>query len=115
MEIPFALIKSIPYEHAYWRKANQIHAWFVNNIQNGKDDCGTYEVTGEQLLELVNLCKKILKKRTQEFSENTLPTQAGFFFGSYGYDDYYYQDIENTIEQLKDIKPTDMFTYHSSW
>ena len=25
---------------AYWRKANQIHAWFVDNVQQGNDDCG---------------------------------------------------------------------------
>ena len=26
-------------EAAYWRKANQIHNWFVENIQDGEDDC----------------------------------------------------------------------------
>ena len=25
---------------AYWRKANQIHNWFVTNIQGGNDNCG---------------------------------------------------------------------------
>ena len=33
----------------YWRKANQIHKWFVDNIQAGKDDCGYYPVTSENL------------------------------------------------------------------
>ena len=28
-------------EVGYWRKANAIHGWFVRNVQNGKDDCGT--------------------------------------------------------------------------
>ena len=23
----------------YWRKANQIHKWFVDNCQNGRDEC----------------------------------------------------------------------------
>ena len=25
----------------YWRKANAIHDWFVKNIQDGKDNCGS--------------------------------------------------------------------------
>ena len=24
---------------AYWRKANQIHGWFVKNVQDDEDDC----------------------------------------------------------------------------
>ena len=36
-------------EVGYWRKANAIHNWFVNNIQNGKDDCRRYEVSKENL------------------------------------------------------------------
>ena len=26
-------------EAGYWRKANQIHGWFVNKCQDGVDDC----------------------------------------------------------------------------
>jgi hypothetical protein len=32
-------------ELAYWRKANQIHNWFVKNVQNGQDNCMPYEVS----------------------------------------------------------------------
>lgn len=48
-------------EVAYWRKANAIHNWFVCNVQNGNDDCGTYEVKKEQLEKLLDTCKKVLK------------------------------------------------------
>lgn len=34
---------------AYWRKANQVHRWFVKNIQADNDDCGTYYVAVEDL------------------------------------------------------------------
>ena len=44
-------------EIIYWRKANAIHKWFVENVQEGVDDCGEYEVTVEQLTELRDLCK----------------------------------------------------------
>nr|DAP07744.1 MAG TPA: hypothetical protein [Caudoviricetes sp.] len=42
-------------------KANQIHAWFVNNIQNGIDDNSYYFVTEDDFLELKEICEKVLK------------------------------------------------------
>lgn len=42
-----------------WRKANAIHAWFVKNVQDGKDDCKEYYVSTEQLRELRDLCVKV--------------------------------------------------------
>ncbi len=46
----------------YWRKANHIHMWFVNNVQSGEDDCNQYAVTKENLQELANICKEIIDK-----------------------------------------------------
>lgn len=46
----------------YWRKANQIHNWFVNNVQNGYDDCEYYEATKLQLEELLEICKMVVLK-----------------------------------------------------
>src|SRR4051812_26127579 len=48
-------------EVMYWRKANHIHKWFVDNVQNGVDDCGTYHVPREKLLDLFNRCVSIMK------------------------------------------------------
>jgi hypothetical protein len=45
----------------YWRKANQIHSWFVDNVQDGVDDCEYHhEVTKEILEQLLEICKKVL-------------------------------------------------------
>lgn len=41
-------------------KANQIHAWFVNNIQNGVDNNSYYFVTEDDFLELKKFVKKYL-------------------------------------------------------
>jgi len=65
-EITTALY-NLPYEEweksrseiMYWRKANQIHNWFVTNIQNEVDDCGNYEVTKEALETLLEQCKLV--------------------------------------------------------
>lgn len=113
--IPIQLkkVRFILEEQAYWRKANQIHKWFVDNVQKGVDDCGIYLVSGEQLLKLVELCKRVLADHS--LADSLLPSQDGFFFGSTEYDEYYFEDLENTIEQLSDIEPEECYEYHSSW
>jgi hypothetical protein len=106
---------------AYWRKANQIHKWFVENAQNGVDDCTEFVVTDDQLDELYDLCKLVLLKN--QHPSNILPSHSGFFFGRTDYDEWYFQDIESTIEQIDQIrtlqkrsifKQMDIY-YHSSW
>lgn len=47
-------------EVGYWRKANQIHNWFVENAQEGVDDCGYYPVSKETLQDLHDVCKDII-------------------------------------------------------
>jgi len=44
-----------------------------------------------------------------------LPPSEGFFFGSSDIDDYYWQDLEYTVEQLKDIDKEEYFTYIASY
>lgn len=103
---------------AYWRKANAIHQWFVDNIQDGTDDCGEYGVTREKLEELLDLCKKIIAD--PKSGKTLMPTASGFFFGSTDYDDYYLQELRYTEERIEKIlKDTALtrcdFYYQSSW
>jgi hypothetical protein len=105
---------------AYWRKANHIHKWFVDNVQEGVDNCGEYYVSRDTLEELVVTCEDVLKDHSK--AEELLPTESGFFFGSTEYDEYYYNDIKNTIKMLKPLldsnntKTQDLsFYYGSSW
>src|SRR5215217_4911529 len=48
-------------ELAAWRKANQIHQWFVEHVQDGNDDCKDYYVSHEQLTKLRDLCREVLE------------------------------------------------------
>ena len=55
-----------------------------------------------------------------EIAQSLLPTCSGFFFGSEGYDQYYMEDIDDTIKQLTDILHETDFEkeivfYHASW
>jgi hypothetical protein len=93
---------------AYWRKANQIHDWFVQNVQDGIDECQRSYVSYENLVELQEVCENALNLRNtisdpQELVEQLgelLPTSQGFFFGSSEYDSYYWEDIQKTAEFL---------------
>lgn len=106
---------------AYWRKANQIHNWFVNNVQGGEDDCKTYFVSREKLLELENLCRRVAESGEPEVAAKLLPTASGFFFGGTDYDEYYFQDVDWTAKRLAELAslPEGMngfdFYYSSSW
>lgn len=102
-------------EVGYWRKANQIHKWFVDNIQRGTDNCAMYCVDKQDLEKLKSLCEEVLEN--PEKAHELLPTQEGFFFGTYEYDEWYFYDIKNTIEICKWCldKEFDWFYYQSSW
>lgn len=111
--------KMIMQQVANWRKANAIHEWFVENIQDGEDDCRYHrEVTESDLEKLLETCKAVLKDIGK--AEELLPTQSGFFFGSTDYDQWYFDDIKYTIEQIEQVlKETDFdiyaIYYCSSW
>ena len=120
---------------AYWRKANAIHKWFVDNCGDGIDECQTMEVSKEKLEELLDTAQKVKDscvlvdgeiqngyrfingkevpimvkgKYIKDFSvaEELLPVAEGFFFGSTKYDEWYFENIESTIEQISEILKT---------
>ena len=55
----------------YWRKANHIHAWFVNKVQDGTDDCSYYFVAEDHFLELKETCEKVLALKPFSIDENS--------------------------------------------
>jgi len=122
-------ICSVAEQVAYWRKANAVHQWFVTNVQKGKDDCGHYYVTIEQLQKLKADCDKVLAnvktKKAKvnagwrltaegkeellqdgervidtQIAETVMPTQGGFFFGHTDYDDWYLDSLRYTSETI---------------
>src|SRR4051812_38424335 len=55
-----AKVKYVDEDAGYWRKANHIHRWFVENVQGGQDDCREYYVSREQLGELLKTVNRVL-------------------------------------------------------
>ena len=130
--IDFKKISYIEESVCYWRKANAIHKWFVDNVQEGNDNCRPYWVPIEKLEQLLRICKEVKEKaiikdgkvkngetlkdgkwvpimEDGKYVENAdeiariLPTESGCFFGSLDYDQYYMYDIEYTIQELEKI------------
>lgn len=123
--IPPTMPAQLTEEVGSWRKANQIHGWFVDNVQNGEDDCREYDVTCEHLRALSRTVDQVLsnsklipgqvavgytldggeRKYTYvtgqaiadpEIAQRLLPTRNGFFFGSCDYDAFYREDLRDT-------------------
>ena len=117
----------------------------ADSMQAIVDDCAEHYVSREQLQELLELVIEVLKHADKgepvkergwdgreyddypnakvdiEAAKAVLPSQEGFFFGSYEYDWSYIYDLENTRDQLTTIladkkleKDLD-FYYRSSW
>lgn len=106
---------------AYWRKANSIHKWFCA-LDGGRDECQRIDVSVSHLRELRNLCDSVLLQPA--IAQDILPPQSGFFFGSYEIDEWYMQDMRNTITQIDNVLadiPIDAddweyrFIYQASW
>lgn len=107
---------SVEMEVCYWRKVNSVHQWFVDNCQDGNDDCRQSVVGREQLKNLLEACEEIVADHDK--ASDLLPTQGGFFFGNTDYDEYYFMDIDDTVKQLKEALKLDSdweFYYQSSW
>lgn len=111
-------VLSVSFQAMYWRKANAIHKWFVDNVQDGKDDCGEYELTIYQLDDLLKVCRQVLQD--PDNAHKYLPTTDGFFYGSTSYDKFYFSDVENTVSALarllsnRNVEQFSFF-YSSSW
>lgn len=142
--IDYSKLIHLEFEAMYWRKASSIHKFFVDNIQDGNDDCKEYEVSKENIELLLNYCKKDVDylnslstvdsvKQENSFTKEkytykiyqdvdesklNLTTQSGFFFGSTAYDEYYIDSLKKTIENIeKELPDFDKYEYYyqSSW
>jgi hypothetical protein len=129
----------------YWRKFNALHNWFVENCQDGRDECQESYVDREKLEELVvtlhevkNILETSPKKKVQvkngwsngedtfveievvedsEKLDDLFPTSSGFFFGGTEYDEYYQEQVNETIEMITDLlkDETGDYYYQASW
>jgi hypothetical protein len=111
---------TVSYPVGYWRKANAIHGWFIDECAGGVDECQDIYVPRDKLVELRDLCKSAVSQPAM--AGEILPPVQGFFFGSYEIDEYYVQDLNDTIkiiDHILSVVPEDNweweFIYRASW
>lgn len=108
---------------AYWRKANAIHSWFVQNVQDGVDECQCSYVSREKLELLRDTCVKAINAYHAgdlEKVEELLTPKSGFFFGSTDIDEWYLSKLEYTRDRLTFLLQDEeakncVFYYQASW
>lgn len=126
-------------EVGYWRKANAIHNFFVNTIQNGVDDQEAYKVGKRTFQLLLKKCETLLDKAKEEgydpdytdcnyefkpskelekACQEVLPSCSDFFFGGTDYDVWYFDSLEYTRTLidgiLEDWEPGQKKNYYYS-
>lgn len=136
-------VESLFEEVAHWNKANQIHTWFANHIQDGEDNRKYYEVTKGKLRELLEVCKAVLDGSVVEqgqvstgygfdeagnrihhyamgkvianprLAQHLLPTRSGPAFGSTDYDEDYIKDVVKTAKIIKKVLRETNFRTHA--
>ena len=108
----------------YWRKANAIHGWIVDQCAGGEDRCQEIYMPKSKLEELHQLCCSILGEESEEALVNAalekLPPAEGFFFGSNEVGNWYKQDLRDTINILGKVLTEPNFgeseiIYQASW
>jgi hypothetical protein len=106
----------------YWRKANSIHNYIVENFADGEDNCQDIGLSRDNLTTLRDYCALAVSEyesnNSTKVAEELLPTRAGFFFGGLEYDEWYFQDLQNTIAMIDRVlsnSENDWFIYRASW
>jgi len=114
-EVP--IIVTTEYTVIYWRKANQVHGWFVNTLADGVDECQRISVSRDNLVRLRETCSVLLDTRSNELAKELLPPTDGFFFQAGGgeaqLDEGYWLDLQHTHEELS--KLLEQITEENKW
>lgn len=116
MGLDMYLVDATGNELGYWRKANAIHGWFVRELAGGVDECQNIPVTRIDLERLQDACAAVLNDISK--AEELLPPTEGFFFGSYDIDNYYQEDLRDTLKIIDNILANTKkrkFVYRASW
>jgi len=86
---------------AYWRKAHWLHEWFVNNIQNGEDNCGSHSVELEHLKEILDGCRAIMVFRATASIADAEECMNDSFPCQYPHGEWIWESVQDTIDQLQ--------------
>jgi hypothetical protein len=81
-------------EVAYFRKVNWLHGWVQQHLNDGEEhNCEDIPMHLEAIAGLAQTCEMVLLE--PRFAPEFLPCQGGFFFGSYDYDECYFESVHD--------------------
>ena len=88
-----------PYD-AYFRKVNFIFKYYEDR---GKMYDQYYAFTdADDIDDLIDKCEQVLADHS--LAHSLLPTQSGFFFGSTDYDEWYFSDVQDCLNQMREYR-----------
>jgi len=101
---------------AYWRKFNALHGHIVDTYADGEDNCQDIYLCYDDLCDMLKLLKEVRDNK----DSSKLPPTAGLFFGSKNVDEYYWNDVEESINTFEDIISKEDseevdYIYNASW
>ena len=85
----------------YYRKVNFLRQWFIDKGMAPSSNNDIYRITIVDIQALKDDCETVLENPSQ--AEDILPTTEGFFFGSTEYDEYYFDDVKEVLENANEI------------
>ena len=108
-------------EVGYFRKANFLRKWLVDNTGYKEDGNLIYhKLDKTDIGELLMVATHVFIYPSNSTADNLLPTQGGFFFGDTEYDEWYYMKVGSLIKTLAailedtDWEEEDIY-YHEWW
>lgn len=91
-------------EYKSWRKVPSIHSYFLNRIHE-RTNYYFNKITVDDLLQLKSLIIQAFDhKDDEEKLEELFPMEGGVFYGSVEYDDYFWENMESTLETLTEME-----------
>lgn len=87
-------------EIGYFRKVNFLVKFFEDRGFDTPNQT-PLRITKEDAEELLYKCNKVLDDHS--LAEMLLPCMDGFFFGSTDYDEYYFEDVQEVRDYVKNI------------
>lgn len=91
------------------------------------ENCQSYPIDADKLDQLREACNRVLSAKNDKVEEVAeeygLYPMEGFFFGSYEFDEWYFRDLEYTIEVINRLDQAGAlnpesdvtFTYRAWW
>lgn len=108
-------------ELAYWRKAHTIHKWFVDNVQDGVDECFVYIINDDILFKLLEYIETSIKEVLKIIGPN-FKIEDHWNGKIYNLTDdmHLYLELTNTKELIEKVIQIDKkddvhLLYYSSW